>query len=407
MDMQRNDLSRGGRPAAGSRGMQVALFAHSLVSDWHHGAAHFLRGVLSELAARGHSVRGFEPSDGWSRANLLADHGPGALARFSADFPELPITTYLPGFDPAEAVASADLVLVNEWTDPALVARLGRLRANGAGFILLFHDSSHRAVTDPDSLRATDLSGYDGVLAFGATLAEIYRRWGWGERVYVWHEAADTRLFRPPDPEIAREGVAWVGDWGDAARDANRVDASHAAGLEQFVLAPAQQAGLALDVYGVRYPEVARALLASYGARYRGWLANARVPACFARHAMTVHVPARPFVRALSGIPTIRTFEALACGIPLVSAPWSDLEGLFRPGQDLLFAQDGAAMRTHLAALAADPAMRASLAAHGLATIRARHTCAHRVDDLLRIVARLTLADARPAKHNVADVGRA
>ena len=45
---------------------------------------------------------------------------------------------------------------------------------------------------------------------------------------------------------------------------------------------------------------------------------------------MTVHVPRRPYVDALPGIPTIRVFEALACGIPLVSAPWRDEEGLFR-----------------------------------------------------------------------------
>jgi spore maturation protein CgeB len=40
----------------------------------------------------------------------------------------------------------------------------------------------------------------------------------------------------------------------------------------------------------------------------------------------------------LPGIPTIRVFEALACGIPLVSAPWDDSEHLFRPGEDFLVA---------------------------------------------------------------------
>ncbi len=46
-------------------------------------------------------------------------------------------------------------------------------------------------------------------------------------------------------------------------------------------------------------------------------------------------------------------------------------------------------MTAHLRALAAEPALRAELAAHGLATIRARHTCAHRVDELLAIAGRL------------------
>jgi len=96
----------------------------------------------------------------------------------------------------------------------------------------------------------------------------------------------------------------------------------------------------------------------------------------------------------LPGIPTIRVFEALACGIPLVSAPWDDAEQLFRPGADYLVARDGAEMREHLRALLADPAHAAAQAARGLDTIRARHTCAHRVDELFAILAEVAPATA-------------
>ena len=51
--------------------MRIVGFYHSLVSDWNHGNAHFLRGVVRELLARGHDVRIYEPADGWSRENLL------------------------------------------------------------------------------------------------------------------------------------------------------------------------------------------------------------------------------------------------------------------------------------------------------------------------------------------------
>jgi spore maturation protein CgeB len=69
-------------------------------------------------------------------------------------------------------------------------------------------------------------------------------------------------------------------------------------------------------MHGVRYPEEALRALADHGARYRGWLPNARAPEVFARHLATVHVPRRFYVTMLPGIPTIRVFEALACGIP-------------------------------------------------------------------------------------------
>ncbi|TIV05438.1 MAG: glycosyltransferase, partial [Mesorhizobium sp.] len=91
-------------------------------------------------------------------------------------------------------------------------------------------------------------------------------------------------------------------------------------------------------VHGVRYPPDALTALADTGLRYEGWIANADVPKAFARHRITMHIPRRPYRESLPGIPTIRMFEALACGIPLVSAPWSDVEGLFRSGTDFLFA---------------------------------------------------------------------
>ncbi len=360
--------------------MRVVIFAHSLVSCWNHGNAHFLRGVARALIADGHDVRVHEAQGGWSLANLVADHGQAAVEAFGRDFPDLAARPYAADADIEALLDGADLVLVHEWNDPALVARIGRARRLGGRFTLLFHDTHHRAVSDPGAIRAFDLSGYDGVLAFGAALAEVYRGWGWGERTFVWHEAADTMLFRPPPQEQERTGLVWIGNFGDGERGAD---------LVEFLLAPAREADLPLDVHGVRYPPAARAMLEAYRARYHGWLANSRVPEMFATHLATVHVPRRFYVRALPGIPTIRVFEALACGIPLLCAPWDDAEGLFRPGADFLAAADGAAMARHMRAVAHEPALRDSLAAHGLETIRARHTCAHRAVELLGVVRRL------------------
>ena len=72
-----------------------------------------------------------------------------------------------------------------------------------------------------------------------------------------------------------------------------------------------------------------------------------------------------------------------------LEAPWEDAEHLFRPGIDYLVARDGAEMTRHLTAIRNDADLRASLVQHGLETIRARHSCAHRVDELLAILASL------------------
>ena len=178
--------------------MRIVYFTQSLASCWNHGNAHFIRGVLRDLIRRGHDVTAFEPSGGWSRENLIRDHGERGLDAYLAAYPDLASTEFGDDFDPAAALQGADLVIVHEWNDPRLVRALGRVRARGGGFTLLFHDTHHRAVSDPDAIRAFDLSGYDGVLAFGEALAAVYLRCGWGRRVFVWHEAADITLFHPP-----------------------------------------------------------------------------------------------------------------------------------------------------------------------------------------------------------------
>ena len=365
--------------------MKIVYFTHSLASCWNHGNAHFLRGVLRELIARGIEVAAYEPDNAWSLQNLLGDHGAGGLESYRSAYPELSSRSFGPETKLEALIDGADTVIVHEWNDPKLVAEIGRLRSAGGNFTLLFHDTHHRAVSDPEAIRAFDLSGYDGILAFGETLAAVYRKWGWGNRVFVWHEAADTRHFRPPAQEGEREGLVWIGNWGDGERTEE---------LEQFLLRPARDAKLPLEIYGVRYPAEALALLERYGVAYRGWLPNAKAPEIFAQRIATVHVPRRFYSTILPGIPTIRVFEALACGIPLVSAPWQDSEQLFTPGEDFLTAEDGEEMTRQLARLKNDPELRRSLAEHGLETIRARHTCGHRADELLAVVERIAAPEA-------------
>ena len=357
--------------------MRIVFFVHSLLSDWNHGNAHFLRGVATELVSRGHDVRVFEPRDAWSLQNLLADHGEKALEGFRAAYPSLTSERYdLAILDLDRALDGADLVIVHEWNDHALVARIGEDRKRGGRYRLLFHDTHHRSVTAPETMAAYDLSGYDGVLAFGQVVRDLYLRRGWAERAWTWHEAADTRIFHPLKGEPNEGDLVWIGNWGDEERTAE---------LHEFLIEPVRELELKARVHGVRYPEAGRQALADAGIDYAGWLPNHEVPRAFSRFRVTVHVPRRPYVEALPGIPTIRPFEAMACGIPLVSVPWDDAEGLFHPGRDYLVAPDGAAMKRHLRALLHDPEIAREIAAAGRATILDRHTCAHRVDELLEI----------------------
>jgi spore maturation protein CgeB len=374
--------------------MKIRMFYHSLVSDWNHGNAHFLRGIVAELIDRGHDVVVYEPADGWSVTNLIQEHGREPLQKFREIFPHLRFTCYDPEtLDVERAVADADLVLVHEWNDHDLVARIGESREQGR-FVLLFHDTHHRMVTNPARMKGYDLSRYDGVLAYGKILRDLYLSAGIAARAWTWHEAADTRMFRPLNGVPRWGDVVWIGNWADGERTEE---------LREFLIEPVKALGLKARVYGVRYPETARAALAEAGIEYAGWLPNYHVPRVFSEFKLTLHIPRRPYVEALPGIPTIRPLEALACGMPLICSPWNDAEGLFNPGSDFLVARDGEEMQFHLATLLANHEKRRALGERGVATIQARHTCAHRVDELMAIHGEIlkarTSAGARKSEY--------
>jgi spore maturation protein CgeB len=364
--------------------MRLAMFYHSLVSDWNNGNAHFLRGIVQELLDRDVDVRVFEPLNGWSRTHLLLDHGPEALVAFARAYPRLRSELYDPAhLDLDDALDQSDVVMVHEWNDRDLVAAIGSHHACHGRYRLLFHDTHHRSVTRPEEMAGYDLRYYDGVLAFGDAVRDAYLSRGWINDAWTWHEAADTRVFHPriasgsnATTHSETGDVVWIGNWGDEERTAE---------LDEFLVQPSRVLGLRAVVYGVRYPTDARERLSAAGISYQGWLPNAAVPDVFARFRVTLHIPRRPYLETLPGVPTIRVFEALACGIPLVCARWHETGGLFTPGDDFLVARDGREMTVHLRRLLGDSDLRRRLAARGLAAVAARHTCAHRVDELMTI----------------------
>lgn len=359
--------------------MKCVLFCHAFTSCWNNGNAHFLRGVARELHALGHEVVVFEPIDGWSRLNAIRDRGEQSLNEVQTLFSGLDIRQYDTFLDLDRALDGARLVIVHEWNSAELTAEIGRRRAQGASFTLLFHDTHHRAVTAPAELEQFDLDGFDGVLAFGEVLRQIYLKLGWANRAFTWHEAADVALYRPL-PQIARtDDVVWIGNWGDGER---------AAELDEFLVRPVSELALRAKIYGVRYSDTALRTIAAAGIAYCGWLPAHQAPSAFARARTTVHVPRGPYVRSLPGIPTIRMFEAMACGIPIVSAPWDDVERIFPEGS-YLRAADRGQMKQALRSLLHDPELALATAARGLRAISDRHTCRHRVLQLLQIAAEI------------------
>jgi spore maturation protein CgeB len=359
--------------------MKCVFFYHAFSSCWNNGNAHFLRGIARELDKLAHDVVAYEPAGGWSRMNAIRDGGEQVLREVPLQFPGISVRQYGAPPDLDEALDAADLVVVHEWNSPDLIEQIGRRRARGAPFTLLFHDTHHRAITAPNELARFDLDGFDGVLAFGEVLRQIYLRLGWADRAFTWHEGADTQLYRPLPHIRPEHDIVWIGNWGDDERSAE---------LREYLIEPVARLKLRASIYGVRYPQDALNEIEAAGIEFGGWLPAHRAPLAFARARATVHVPRGPYVRALPGIPTIRMFEAMACGIPIVSAPWEDSENLFTT-ESYLRVANGGQMQDALLALLQDAEFASAIAGAGFRLVGERHTCRHRALELLDVVGQI------------------
>jgi spore maturation protein CgeB len=357
------------------------IFAHSWLSDWNHGNAHFLRGLARELVRTGHEVRCYEERGSWSLTNLMREGeiADRAVEQFRREFPELDVRFYEQGESLHDTLANelrgADIVIVHEWNDPKVADAILSLKERD-GFRALLHDTHHRAYTNAAEILRFNLPRFDGVLAFGEPVRRIYMH-GFGvPHVWTFHEAADITHFQPLASDRETD-VLWIGNWGDEERTQE---------LREFFISPVSELHDCKAVaYGVRYPDEGCRSLAQAGIEYRGYLPSLTAPRAYAGSAVSLHVPRRQYTNGLSGIPTIRVFEALACGATLLCAPWQDAEQLFRSGDDYVVVRSGAEMKSKLNELLHDEAARRQISANGRETILQRHTCAHRARQLVDI----------------------
>ena len=340
--------------------MKFVFFIHSAVSDWNHGNAHFLRGLMSALTRMGHGVVSYEPRGAWSVENLLRDHGVGPIVDFARAYPEIDVRSYDPqspslSDDLAEAVAGADLVLVHEWNDPHVVNALPAL-VRAAGGIPLFHDTHHRPAASPSPSPAS-------------TCRRTTACWRSATCCATCTASASAWSARGPftRPRTSCASSRWT-------CRSPRTSSGSATGATRSARRSCATTGWAPRgaFPSCRSRRTASAIPST---RWRSWRRRAwssaagrrpcTVPEAFARSRVTLHVPRRAYVQALRGIPTIRVFEALACGIPLVSAPWLDSESLFAPG-DYVSVDSPEAMWEALHRFATDDDARAEQAERGL-----------------------------------------
>ena len=281
----------------------------------------------------GTSCSRWNPSGPGASRTCYATHGEAASTRFAPLIRHCMWPGTRPRMTVAAALEGADAVIVHEWNDPALVAAIGAARRRRRRFHPAFPRHAPPRRHRPEQRCAPMISALRRRAGLRRASCATYRTRGGRERIWTWHEAADTRLFRPPAGKEQRGDLVWIGNWGDGERSAE-LDSSCSS--RSHDAAACRSTSMACAIPRMRCVRLARR-----GHALRRLAAECEVPAVFARHRPPCMCRGAPTWSALPGIPTIRVFEALACGIPLVSAPWHDAEGLFRPATTLGRARRG------------------------------------------------------------------
>ena len=352
--------------------MKIAFYGSSLLSSYWNGAATYYRGILRELAERGHEISFYEP-DAFDRQRHR-DMDPPDWARVVV-YPATPDA--LAGV--MEEAADADVVVkasgVGIFDAELLEGVMRRARPQA---LKIFWDVDAAATldemrADPGHPVRRALPVLDLVLTYGGgdPVVRAYGAMGAAECIPVYN-ALDPQSHHPapPDPRFAAD-LAFLG---------NRLP-DREARVEEFFLKPA---GLLPD---------RRFLIGGNGWESKAMPANVRHSGhiytaehnAFNCTPLAVLNVARDSMAHIGFSPATRLFEAAGAAACLITDAWEGIELFLKPGEEVLVARDGQDVADHLAALTPERARRIGRAA--LARVRAEHSYVLRgaqVDAILR-----------------------
>jgi spore maturation protein CgeB len=343
--------------------MKLVVLGLSLTSSWGNGHATTYRALLRAFAARGHEVLFLERDVPWYAQNRDLPQPDFCRLALYGDLAELERWR--------GEVAAADAVIVGSYVPDGVA--VGRWALEAARGVVAFYDIdtpvtlAKLAAGDTEYLSAELIADYDLYLSFtgGPTLQMLEGRYG-SPAARALYCSVDADAYRPTGA-ARRWDLSYLGTYSLDRQPT----------LERLLLEPARRApDLRFCVAGPQYPADI------------DWPANverlehvppAQHPDFYSASRFTLNVTRQDMIAA-GWSPSVRLFEAGACGAPIVSDLWEGLDALLAPGREIVLAQDGEAVLQILRG--ADEAQRDAMARAARARILAAHTAAHRAAEL-------------------------
>jgi spore maturation protein CgeB len=351
--------------------MKIVIYGLTITSAWGNGHATTYRSLVKALARRGHHVLFIEKDVEWYRANRDLP---------SADFCGVHLYEDWTGSERSLVghAMDADAVVVGSYFPDAIVATHALLAA-GCGPILFYDIDTPITMTQLrahglcEYLDAALIPKYAAYLSFtgGPVLRELEEDFGspWAVPFYC---SVDPDLYRPvPVHEEFRCDLSYLGTY---AKDRQP-------GLMSLLNGAAERLPRSsFLVAGAMYPEdVAWA----QNVRRKTHVAPPEHPAFYSSSRFTFNLT-RDDMKAAGYAPSVRLFEASACGTAIVSDSWPGLEHFLTPGEEVLLPAD-AAETVEIVRDFSDEE-RERIGRRARERILAEHTAEHRARELERVV---------------------
>ena len=343
--------------------MKLVVFGLSVSSSWGNGHATTYRGLLGALAARGWEITFFERDVEWYRSNRDLPRPSFCELRLYDEWPEAREQA-------EEAVAGADLVLVGSYAGGAteIVDWLARQDRP-----LFFYDidtpitlTALRQDGAAEYLRADQVPRFAVYFSFtgGPALRELEEVWG-ARRAEALYCGVDGSVHRPTpvDPRFAC-ALGYMGTYAadrQSKLEALLIEPARVRPAERFIIAGPQYPPMTLPPNVEYLPHV-------YPRDHAAFYASNRATLNLTRAAMVRY----------GWSPSVRLFEAAACGACIVSDRWPGLDELFEPGAEILLAETTDEVLHHLEVL--DPTRRAAIGRAARRRVLAEHTYEQRAD---------------------------
>jgi spore maturation protein CgeB len=344
--------------------LRIVILGLSITSSWGNGHATTYRGLVRELARRGHDLLFLERDQPWYAQNRDLPRPPYGRTELYSGMDELRDRFAAPMRD-------ADLVIVGSFVPEG--ALIGDWVQREAGGLTAFYDIdtpvtlARLARGEHEHLRPAQIAGYDLYLSFtgGPTLQRLQREYG-APRARVLYCSVDPELYYPQ-----REPMKWdLGYMGTYSDDRQPT-------LDNLLFQPARRCLAArFIVAGPQYPD---GIDWPVNVDYQSHVPPAEHRAFYNRQRFTLNITRADMIEA-GWSPSVRLFEAAACGTPIISDRWDGVDSILLPGREILLASRADEVLSVLRNFGEQE--RLALARRARERILAEHTAAHRAEQL-------------------------